>query len=251
MKKTTTLLTGFLLLTIVLQAQKKQPRFLTEVAIGPSFPIGMFAEKSFNKDDYNDIPGFAKPGLAAHLSVGYYLNRSVGLLISSGYSVHPQDEEGHKDNIERILPGLTVTELDAKSWKTVKLMAGGFVVTPLTSEGELVLLTKLTAGVSKTAVPQISYYGVARDGTYPSSDNDAKMTLPWSFCYQVSLALEYKLSQNLYVLLDINSFNTTAKKKFVYHVDPNPASPDPQIVTVKNKYKQATVNTMAGIGLRF
>jgi hypothetical protein len=250
MKRTASLLTCFLLFTIVLQAQKKQPRFLTEVAIGPSFPIGKFAATSY-KDDYNNIPAFANPGLAAHLSLGYYINRSVGVLVSTGYSIHPQDEEGHKQNIERILPGLTVTELDAKSWKTVKLMAGGFVVTPLTSEGELVLLTKLTAGVSKTAVPQISYYGVARDGSYTSSDNDAKMSLPWSFCYQVSLALEYKLTQNMYALLDISSFNTTAQKKYTYIVDPNPRTPDQQVVTVKNKYKQGTVNALAGIGFRF
>ena len=250
MKRKASLLTYFLVCTIVLQAQKKEPKFLTEIAIGPSFPIGRFAETSY-KDDYDDIPGFAKPGLAAHLSLGYYLNESVGVLFSSGYSVHQQDEKAQKDNFERVLPGITVTNMDAKSWKTVKLMAGAFVVTPLTSEGELILRTKLTAGVSKTALPQITWNGAAQNGTYTAGGTGEKMQLPWSFCYQVSMALEYELSNNLYALVDINSFNTTAKKKFTYSVDPNPASPDPQIVTVKNKYKQATVNALVGIGVRF
>jgi hypothetical protein len=82
MKKTATLLTGFLFLAFVLHAQKKQPKFLTELSVGPSFPLGRFAETSYN--DKSEIPGFAKTGLGAHLSVGYYLNKSIGVLLSSG-----------------------------------------------------------------------------------------------------------------------------------------------------------------------
>src|SRR5688572_18078112 len=97
MKKTTTLLTGFLLLTIVLHAQKKQSKFFTELAVGPSFPIGRFASTEY-KD--NEVPGFAKTGLSAQLSVGYYLNESIGVMLLSGYTVHPQDEDAYKNDLE-------------------------------------------------------------------------------------------------------------------------------------------------------
>jgi hypothetical protein len=90
-----------------------------------------------------------------------------------------------------------------------------------------------------------------QNGTWTAGGGNDKTPLPWSFCYQVSLALEYKLSRNLNILLDINSFNTTAKKEFTYTIYPSPGSTAGQVVTVNNKYKQATVNVLAGIGFRF
>jgi hypothetical protein len=249
MKKTATLLTGLLFLVFFLHAQKKQSKFLTELSVGPSFPLGRFAATSY-KDDKNEVPGFAKTGLAAHLSVGYYLNKSVGLLLSSGYTVHPQDKDHFRREIESSIPGVTLTHFELKNWKTVKLMGGGFVVTPLTSEGELVLLAKLTAGVSKFDIPKREFWGSNQDGTSTISSIDNGGSLPWSFCYQVSLALEYKLNRSLYALLDINSFNTTAKKEFNYTIIPGSGIP-PTAMTIKNKYKQATVNAMLGIGVRF
>jgi hypothetical protein len=245
MKKTIALLTSFLFLAFVLHAQKKQPKFLTELSFGPSFPIGMFAATSYN--DKHEIPGFAKTGLGAHLSVGYYLNKSVGLLLSSGYTVHPQDEDAYRNFIETSFPDITVTRLEVKSWKTLKLMGGGFLVTPLTSDGELVLLTKLTAGVSKSAYPKREFYGSSPDGTTTVSSLVDETSLPWSFCYQVSLAPTYSFSRNWYVFLDISSFNTTAKKDFSYTLGANP----PQTITIKYKYKQPTVNALVGIGVRF
>ena len=249
MKRTTILLTFFLLITIAVHAQKKHPKFLTELSIGPSFPIGRFAAISY-KDDKNEVPGFAKTGLAAHLSVGYYLNQNAGVLLSSGLSSHPQDKDHFRREIESSIPGVTLTHFELKNWKTVKLMGGGFVVTPLTSEGELVLLAKLTAGVSKFDIPKREFWGSNQDGTSTISSIDNGGSLPWSFCYQVSLALEYKLNRSLYALLDINSFNTTAKKEFNYTIIPGSGIP-PTVMTIKNKYKQATVNALLGIGVRF
>lgn len=252
MKKTTALLADLLLFTIVLHAQKKQPRYLAELAVGPSFPIGRFAATSYN--DKNEIPGFAKPGLGAHLSLGYYLNQSVGLLLTTGYTEHKQDEKAYEDYFEGIINNIVVTHVETQKWKTVKMMAGGFWVTPITSESELVLRTKLSAGVSKTAVPKSNWSGSYQSGGYVGGGNYEKIPLPWSFCYQVSVALEYSFGRNWYLLLDISSFNTTAKKEFTYtiYTDPvtSPGVPG-TVMTVKNKYKQATVNALAGIGVRF
>ncbi|OQP64337.1 hypothetical protein A3860_20410 [Niastella vici] len=242
MKRTITLFTAFLLLTIALHAQKKQPKFLAEIGVGPSFPIGRFASTKY-KDD--EVPGFAKTGLAAHLSVGYYLRQNVGVLLSYGLSSHPQDKDAYRKDIESQIPGVKLTHMDFTNWQTFKLMGGGFLVTPLTSEGELVLLTKLTAGVSKIVIPKRDFYGSNQDGTSTVSSMDTGRSLPWSFCYQVSLGLEYKLNRNLYVLLDISSFNTTGKMEWTYTAIPGGD------ITIKNKYKQGTVNTLAGIGLHF
>jgi hypothetical protein len=245
MKKTITLLTGFLLLTIILHAQKKQSKFLIDWAVGPSFPIGKFASTEYKDND--EIPGFAKPGLSTQLSLGYYLNQSIGVMLLSGYTVHPKDEDAYKKKLESYPSNMTVTHMDIKNWKSVKLMAGGFWVTPLTSGSELGLRTKLTAGIAKTAIPEVNW-----SSTSPSSPpisnvtnvaHDDRTPLPWSFCYQVSVALEYKLSKNLHVLLDITSFNTTAKQEISYMTYPNITH------TIKYKHKQATVNALLGIGV--
>jgi hypothetical protein len=249
MKKTATLLTGFLFLAFILHAQKKQPKFLTELSFGPSFPIGMFAATSYN--DKNEVPGFAKTGLGAHLSVGYYLNKSAGVLFSSGYTVHPQDEDAYRDYFEGVFNNIVVTHVETQKWKTVKMMAGGFLITPITSESELVLLTKLSAGVSKTAIPKSNWSGSYLSGGYIGGGNYTKTPLPWSFCYQVSVALNYSFSRNWYVLLDISSFNTTAKKEFTYTIDPGSPGGPGTVMTIRNKYKQATVNALVGIGVRF
>jgi len=242
MKKTTTLLAAFLLLTIVLHAQKKQPKFLVEIGIGPSFPIGRFASTEY-KD--NEVPGFAKTGLVDNLSVGYYLNQNVGVLLSYGFSLHPQNKEAFRKQIESQVPGVTLTHLDLKNWKTVKWMGGGFLVTPLTSEGDLVMLTKLTAGVSKISVPKREFWGSNQNQTSTVMGINNEGGLPWSFCYQVSMGLEYKLNRNLYVLLDISSFNTTAKFEYTYTMIPGGD------MTIKEIYRQATVNALAGIGVHF
>jgi hypothetical protein len=247
MKKVTTLLAGFLCLGLVSNAQKKEhPKFLTEIALGPSFPIGRFASTSYKGK--NEIPGYAKPGLAAHLSIGYYLNQNVGVLFTTGFSSHSQDKDALRKDVESSYSGVTLTHLDLKNWKTVKLMGGGFFVTPLTPEGQLVLLTKLTAGVSQFAIPKREFWGSSQDGRTTITSINNEGSLPWSFCYQVSLALEYKLNQNLYALLDINSFNTTAKKEFTFP-STDPRTPDP--IIVKNTYKLATVNALVGVGVRF
>jgi hypothetical protein len=243
MKKVALLLTGSLFLAFTLHAQKKQPKFLVDWSLGPSFPIGRFSETSY-KDD-NEVAGFAKTGMAMQLSLGYYLNESVGVMLLSGYTAHPQNKKAYEDYFEGKISGLTITNMEAESWKTVKLVAGGFWTTSLAEEGKLALLTKLTAGVSKFAVPEIKWSGVYSGGTPGVSGEIKKNALPWSFCYQVSAALEYKLSPSFNVFLDISSFNTTAKEEY------NFTSPTSPTISGKNKYKQATVNTLLGISMRF
>ncbi|HEX6428133.1 MAG TPA: hypothetical protein VF008_10625 [Niastella sp.] len=243
MKKTTTLLTGFLLLTIILHAQNKQPKYLAEIALGPSFPLGRFASTEF-KD--GEVPGFAKSGISTQLSLGYYLKESIGVMLIAGYAAHPQDEKDFKAELEKDIPGLTVNKMDLKSWRTLKLMAGGFWVTPLTAESELALRTKLTAGVAKSAVPEVDFSGTGPGTGVTSSGHGDRTSLPWGFCYQVSVAMEYKLNSNLHLLLDINSFNTTIKDKISFTDQSSGTT-----TTVNLKYKQPAVNVMAGVGLNF
>jgi hypothetical protein len=243
MKRTVILLTGFLLVAIVLQAQQKQSRFLTDLSFGPSFPVGKFGDKSYSTLLNSKKPaGLAKTGVSAQLSVGYYLTKSVGVLLSSGYSENKQDWSGYDEYLKTsIYDGPPRTETDGKSWKTVNVMGGGFFVLPLTANRNLNVLTKLTAGIVKTAVPAHDFKAYTLDDRLLWEGTTDKEDLPWTFCYQVSVGLQYKLSNHLHVLLDINSFNATAQKTV----------PGSYATSGTRNYNLSTVNAMAGIGLNF
>jgi hypothetical protein len=212
MKKTAGLFCA-LLITLALNAQKKQSPFFTELGVGPSFPIGDFAKKTYNGTDKN-LPGFANAGLGFTLSAGYHINESVGLLLLGGYSINQQDEEAYEQYIKSNVSNSNSIAVDAKSWKIAKVMAGGFFVTSLTSSSDLVLRTKLTAGACKTAVPQLEYVvtGQGSGLLWRNYVHQAKLSLPWSFCYQVSIGLKYKLNKKLYALFNISSLMQRLKK---------------------------------------
>jgi hypothetical protein len=253
MKKTVSLLTGFLFLVFILHAQKKQPKFLVELGVGPSFPIGKFADKEVTDLFDKNPSSLAKTGMAANIMVGYYLKESVGLLLTAGYSANKQDGAGYEEYYSKSwYPNASRLDVSTNSWKILKVMGGGFLVTPLTSENELSLLTKLSAGICKTAVPKYSYSAYGQNGSWMAMGTQGKITLPMAFCYQISVGLQYKLNDKLHLLLDINSFNATAKREFTYTIlgNPTPGNPDQRITQV-NKYKLAQVNVLAGIGLNF
>jgi len=262
MKKRLLIVNFFLLFSCVLFAQKRESKFFAELGVGPSFPIGDFAKKTYNGTD-NNLPGFAMIGLGTSLSVGYHLNESVGLLLSGGYSINPQNEKAYKDYIRSKVSNINSIAVDAKSWNIAKVMAGGFFVTPLTADSTLVLRTKLTVGVCKTAVPEFQY-SYSRQinpdttlggpaGWMVQGGKQGKISLPWSFCYQVSIGLKFTLNKNLYALFDISSFNATTSYNEYGFISPGSVSTGTgPIVTsspAKRKFKLGSVNAQAGVGL--
>ena len=259
MKKLLILLTGSLFTTITLQAQHKQSKFFAEVTGGPSFALGKFGDKNYHGFIEDDPAGRAKTGLAAQLALGYYINRSVGILLLSGYSVHKQNTSGYRDYIkssfETAYPGFVMNNVDVhtNSWKLTKLMAGGFFVTPLTESSTLALITKITAGVCKTAIPGYRYGYAVYFSSMPSSGMTSQqdIKLPWTFCYQVSVGLKYKLKENLHVILDINSFNSTPSKEKTFLTSPPTTIGQPAMERKNVKYKIGELNTLLGIGFDF
>jgi hypothetical protein len=193
--------------------------------------------------------GLAKLGFNTQLTLGYYVKENAGLLFSPAYSIHKQDASGYEDfykensNTGGGMP--SKVEAATNSWKIVKLMAGGFLITPLTSEEELVLVTKVTIGACKTAVPGYSITTYGPTGAISGTSTTNKISLPWAFCYQVSMGLKYNLTGKLHVLLDVNSFNGTPQKKYDLV---NPVSGQN---SEKVKYKLAEVNALLGIGISF
>lgn len=249
MKKTACLVTVFLFVFCVLHAQEKTAKMFAEISIGPSFPIGQFAAKDYPGIYEKDQPGMAGGvGMSANVTLGYYLKENAGLLLTGGYSTNKQKPEGYSEYFKRnYYVNATEVDVTTSSWKIMKVMAGGFLVTPLT-EDKLNLVTKISAGICKTAVPKYSYR--AYNGTGPAFAGGAQGEdkLPATFCYQISLGLQYKLNERLHLLFDINSFNATATQAGPAQMG-TPLSPLPTIPD--HKYKLGTVNALIGVGLSF
>ncbi|OQP56249.1 hypothetical protein [Niastella populi] len=248
MKRSLILLTGFLFIFCALQAQRKLPKMFAEVSFGASVPIGQFAESSYNGPLDEDQPGMAKTGMAANVTAGIYLKENVGLLLTGGYSVNMQSEEGYRDFLSKNpVSSLSRVYVNTGKWKMYKLMAGGFFVTPLVDD-KLNLVTKLSAGICKTAIPSYDWAITGMGGLAFSQGWVSKEKLPAMFCYQVSLGLQYNVTRRVYVLFDVISFNAAAKKDYTaYTMTPVPG---PE-TTVTQKYKFGSVNALLGLGVSF
>jgi hypothetical protein len=241
-----------LLLTVALMAlaganaQEKMSKFFAEISLGPSFPIGQFAEKDYNGPFEKDQPGLAQVGQALNATLGYHLKENAGLLLSIGYSSNKQKPESYTEYVRRSMdrfPG----EFDVESWKILKVMAGGFLITPLT-EGKLNLVTKLSAGIFKTHIPTSILVGYLPDGTSYAIGKLEKEKLPVTFCYQISIGLQYMLNEKLHLLFDINSFNASAHKDYKLSVLSGGTT---VTYTGDRKYKFGAVNALVGVGLNF
>lgn len=248
MKKIACLITSFLFAFSVLHAQEKTSKFFAEISLGPSFPIGQFAEKDYPGLFEKDQPGMASVGLASNVTLGYYVKENVGLLITAGYSTYKQKPARLEEYIKRnFYVDATDVDVEAEDWKVLKVMAGGFLVTPLT-EDKLNLITKISAGICKTAVPKYSWLAYHQTGPAFAGGTYEEVKLPTTFCYQISLGLQYKLNDRLHLLFDINSFNATATDE----APPQAGTPTPGMPTMPDrKYKLGSVNALLGVGLNF
>jgi len=248
MKRTTALLAAILGLTIVLQAQQTQSKIFSELSLGPSIPVGRFAATSANSS--KRVAGFAKPGVSAQLSAGYYLKNSYGLLVSAGFATLPQNKQGRIENLARI--GVKVNQMDCKNWKEIKLMAGGFYTSSIVPK--LMVIAKLTAGVLKTKYPKISGSGVDTLYMAPAVISNLNESLPLAFCYQASAGLQYTLNQKWYALIEAGYFNATASKAYTYttySLPPNSTVPVSTTVSGRSRYAFEAINTMVGVGVNF
>jgi len=188
----------------------------------------------------------AKTGMAANVTLGYYIKENVGLLLTGGYSTYKQNPEGLEEYIKRnFYVSATDVDVNADDWKLLKVMVGGFYITPIT-ENKLNLVTKISAGILKTTVPAFSWRAYTATGPAFAGGEDDEVKLPTSFCYQISLGLQYKLNDKFHLLFDLNSFNATATDK----APPQPIGNPPGIPTIPDKkYKFGSVNALIGVGV--
>jgi hypothetical protein len=230
--------------TIISQAQNTDSKWIAEISIGPSFPFGKYKSK-----DYKDsTAGFAKTGIGASISFGYRISDRLSVHFIAGEAKNKQDEEPMAKRMAGFSYGSSRTEVHTKSWNTGKLMLGAGMQLPLCKSGKFSSVSKLSAGVCKTAIPAFTGETYNSNNVPGGTFSVGKIPLPWTFCYQINSGLNMQLSKKIYALTDLSYFNGRPVHHTQRNYTLNPGGP---FTPVDIKYSLASLNIQAGAGIRF
>jgi hypothetical protein len=229
--------------TINSHAQNINAKWMTEISIGPSFPVGKYKSK-----DYKDsTAGLAKTGIGASISLGYRLSDHIVILFLGGGAQNKQDEVAMtKSWNENARPGVR-TEVHTNSWEIGKLMLGAGMKLPISKSGKFSSASKILAGISKTTIPAYSgimYVNDAVNGEF----SFGKISLPWTFCFQINTGFNLQVSHKIYVLTDFNYFNSHPVNHTQRNYTQNPGGP---FTPIDIKYSLTSFNIQVGAGIGF
>ena len=228
-------------------AQESAHKFSAQIEIGPSIPLGRFAHKSFSLSPH-DTSGNAITGFSADVLLKYQFNKSWGAFLLIGGSINGQDKAWLRNEIKKGGTADMIVNVKTDSWKLYKVMPGIYYSLPFSNSSRFSLKPMISAGICKTDVPGFSYAYYYQDLTGPhNAITKGKDNSPVTFCYRISLALDYAISKKVFVLFDANYFNASLIKKYSYF--PN----WPQITEMvpgKKHYSLSSVNMLVGVGVR-
>ena len=253
MKRLSLLLISILCLYGMAVAQSS--KFLASISVGPAIPVGKYG----SRDASDSSAGWALPGPALNVSFGYHITKQSGIMILVSVQANKQDAETFNKRIKDKNGPVTEVNTTTYSWNIAKFMAGSFFNVPLSKSGDLQLKTALLAGAVKSYFPGHSYTGSTNQTGSPQdviyfSGTFRGMELPMTFGFQVNAGIQYGLSQNIFLIADINYFYAKVKSYSFYPgsttviFTPGPGPfPTPQRIP----FSLSTVNVMVGVEFRF
>ncbi len=237
------------LFSFITNAQKQSPYFV-EIKGGLYMPVGGFANKKYGGNYLDNADGLAKTGFAAGLTAGYKFKKSIAAIISFGYSKNKQDAASFETYLRSTFGSQVLTEVTTNSWSVFKVMAGGHFEAPFSASSQLSFSANLQAGICKTKIPAFGYVYTTGTGPFDQAGSlkYAEINLPWTFCYNVSTGIKYKLNNRIYLLVEGNYFNSSPVYKYSYNPDfPNPGP----MVTAEKKISLSSIQVVAGVGIEF
>jgi len=228
---TTLILLLALLSQVEIQAQtpapKKEPKFFAGITLGPSFPMGKFANKNFS----DTTAGLAKAGPSLNISAGYMLTPSVGVMVLFGGQENKMDPKSITNYLNQKYGDTVGTYASTKYWKTGRILAGGIFKFPLSKGEKLFFQGKILAGLLKTSYPGYIYaYGqvvpnVSNPGNYNVLISSSSTPLDWAFCYQANVGLGWQLNRHISLVGDLSYFHAEARHKYDHYLVLNPGGP--------------------------
>ncbi|MCC6286446.1 MAG: outer membrane beta-barrel protein [Chitinophagaceae bacterium] len=238
----------FLCIGYISQAQESDSKFSAQVGFGLSIPLGRFAHTSFSFSPH-DTSGNAVTGFSGDVLLKYQLNKSLGISFLIGGSINGQDKEYLKNDIKKNGTDDLIVNVKADSWKSYRIMPGVYYSIPFSSSTRFELRPMISLGICKTDLPGFSYAYYYPDlSSPPNSVSKGKDKLPVTFCYRVSLGLDYTLGKKLFLSFDANYFGASPTLKYNYYPD------WPQVTNLsaaEKHYSLASLNLLIGAGIKF
>ncbi|TWF33682.1 hypothetical protein FHW36_112123 [Chitinophaga polysaccharea] len=249
MKKFLVLLSLFVVsVSCFSQTQHPNGKFSVQLKAGVAIPMGRFAHKSFSASPH-DTSGNALTGFSADVLIKYQLKKSLGISLMIGGSINKQDEAYLMNEIKKQGTDQMIVNVKTESWKVFKVMPGVYYSILFSSNSKFEFTPMLSVGICKTSVPgfRYAYDSPSLSGPRGGFIKD-KEKLPITFCYDVSLALSYKLSKKVYLLSDVNYFGAAPTMKYSYY----PNWPElSNLTSARKHYSLASLNLQLGAGVRF
>ncbi|GAO41378.1 outer membrane beta-barrel protein [Flavihumibacter petaseus] len=234
-------------------AQEKSRKFTAQLEIGPSIPLGGFADHTSSENDWDYGAGNALTGFAANILLKYSWSEHWGTSLLLGYSQNAWDEAHMEDAIRKQYGNLVDARVSADNWKIFKAMPGLYYSIPLSPRRKFVLQPMVSAGISKADMPGYRYVYRPKDGNntlpnweYPNPGGETdpvmgggavmvgEQKMPVTFCYQFSLALDYAISKRFVLVMDAGYFSAHPENQMADH----PVS-------------LSSMNVLVGAGYRF
>lgn len=174
-----------------LSAQTSNPKSFIGISIGPSFPVGDFA----NKNAYDVNSGLASIGGFLNINYGYKFSDNFGVIAILRGSIHGVDSQTLKNSYS--LPDGSGGSLsfEAGTWKSGGLLVGLFQGFPLNDSKNLVFELKGALGVQRTSSPSLKIRGnIPGFNTFEGKQESISAT---SFAYLLGVGFNYGLGNNL------------------------------------------------------
>jgi len=254
----------FLLAGLTFLRGQKEMRWAVSATVGPSIPLGKFADKNI----YDEQAAFALPGIALNLSADYQISKLFRLELLLAGKTNPVDTKAMTSKMQQAAPGVAF-EAESDDWKTGWILAGLSFLAPLERNGRFFFIAKVLGGVMKTSIPKITIASVgyvdSLGGIGTSSFSQSAVPLEWAFAWTTGAGLKYNLTRHFFLQAeaDFSSSSPRATSNPLvlpggsnfYSITGNPlGSGIPSVSTGSPKhYSQpiATVNFLVGAGINF
>lgn len=222
----------FFLASFGVYAQNFKKESSIAISVGPSFPVGEFA----NKNLYDERDGLASVGGYASIAYNYQFSRFFGAVAAVDGRIHGVDKNALKAYTLPTGSGASLS-LETSTWRFLRAMVGVSQTVPITKNEKLALEVKELIGVQFSNSPEVKTTGFipgvgSLNGVQESQSKN-------SFAYGLGIGLNYKVANKL--KLKLFGEYQGSSPTFIYDIGD----------IAKNQIKQETGAINVGLGLAF
>lgn len=272
MKKYSLLNLGLLLLSCCIYGQSGKNNGQLNLSIGPSFPVGQFA----NKNIRNDKAGIASVGGVINISYQSLLKKNIGFSVSLMAQINPTDRHSMERSFSQLgfpsvfvwtgpaiptnptpPPATTYPNWSFKrsSWKLGSLLVGGYSEFK-TGRSKIVFTPKAMAGLVYAGSPKIDGESIT-DTSYVHATQTSESA--FGFGYLVEAGLKFRLTHKISFIASVDYFGTNritfkdivARVTIIKHPNDQATMSVSQMqVAANGKQVINSINFLAGIALK-